>query len=94
MAKIASAKKQARQNEKRRLKNIARKTSIKTAIKKVLTALKNKEPNEQTKVLLRDAEAKLARSVSKNVLHRNTVRRKVSKLAKQVAKAQKTAASL
>ncbi|MEX0940545.1 MAG: 30S ribosomal protein S20 [Candidatus Babeliales bacterium] len=85
MANIKSAKKQAIQNEKRRQINLARKTSVKTAVKKVLTAIEKNAPVEQAKELLKDAEAKLARAKNKGVLHFNTVRRKISNLAQKIA---------
>ncbi len=87
MANIKSAKKQAIQNIKRRQKNLARKTAIKTAVKKVLAAIEQGANIEKTKELFRDAEARLARAKGKGVLHFNTVRRKISNLAKKVAQA-------
>lgn len=91
MANIKSAKKQAKQNIKRRQRNLARLTSLKTVVKKVLSAIANSAAVETTKELLRDAEAKLARAKSKGVIHSNTAARKISRLAKKVAVAQKTA---
>jgi small subunit ribosomal protein S20 len=87
MANTSSAKKAAKQNEKRRVSNLARRTAIKTAIKKVLTALESKEvdPGEARK-LLKDVAAKLARAKSKDVMHPNTAARKLSRLAKRVNK--------
>jgi small subunit ribosomal protein S20 len=43
----------------------------------------------QMKELLKDAESKLARAKGKGVLHKNTVARKVSRLAKAVAAVQR-----
>ena len=90
MANTKSAKKQAIQSEKRRKINLARKTAIKTAIKKLLTEVAG---NDATKAqaALKDVEAKLARARGKHVMHKNTVARKVSRLAKRVAVAKKTA---
>lgn len=85
MANIKSAKKQARQNEQRRKKNLARRTAVKTAIKKVLTSLEKNASLDTIQGLLHDAESKLARAKNKGVLHANTVRRKISRLAKRVA---------
>ena len=75
MPNIKSAKKRVKQSEKRRLLNVARKSAIKTSIKKVLEAVKG-DDLVNAKVLLRDAEAKLARAKGKGVLHKNTVARK------------------
>lgn len=87
MANLKSAQKQARQNIKRRKKNLARKTAIKTAVKKVLTSIEQTASVEETQKLFRDAEARLSRAKGKGVFHANTVRRKISNLAKKVAEA-------
>lgn len=85
MANSKSAKKRARQSLKRHEINLTRKSSIKTAVKKVLTALENKDAS--AKELLIDAESKLARAGSKGTLHKKTARRKISRLAKKVSQA-------
>ena len=87
MANIKSAKKRAKQNIVRHEQNLARKTGIKTAIKKVIAAIESGQPLEETNKLFRDAQAKLARAKSKGVLHANTVQRKISNLARKVAAA-------
>lgn len=89
MANTASAKKSALQNEKRRVRNLSRRTAIKTAIKKVLAALEQGASAEQTNSLLRDAHAQMSRAKNKGLLHANTVARKTSRLAKKVAAASK-----
>jgi small subunit ribosomal protein S20 len=89
MANTKSAKKSALQSEKRRVRNLARRTAIKTAIKKVLVAAEQGAPVEQTTLLLRDAQAKLARAKGKGLLHANTASRKMSRLSKRVAKTAK-----
>lgn len=86
MPNIKSAKKRAIQSEKRRITNNARKQAIKTAMKKVLTALEEKNA-EDAKEFLKDVQAKLARAQSKGVLHANTASRKLSRLAHRVAQA-------
>ena len=86
MPVIKSAKKRAVQSEKRRQQNVARKTAIKTAIKKVMVALQA-EDVKQAQQLLKEAESKIARAKGKGVMHRNTAARKISRIAKQVAKA-------
>lgn len=89
MANTASAKKSASQNEKRRIINTARRTSIKTALKKVLIAIEQGVSAEQAQALLKDAQAQLSRAKGKGLLHGNTVARKTSRLAKKVAQAYK-----
>lgn len=86
MANIKSAKKRARQSEKNRLINLNRKSAIKTAVKKLLIAIDKKEPVENTKNLLSDVSSKLLRAKNKGLMHRNTVSRKLSRLAKKVNK--------
>lgn len=83
MPNIKSAKKRAKQSEKRRVRNYARKSDVKTAVKKVLDAVESKDA-ETAKDLLRIAQAKLARAQGKGLLHRNAVARKMSRLAKKV----------
>lgn len=89
MANIKSAKKRARQSEIRRKKNLARKTELKTAIKKVLLALVQQKDVVETKNLLKNAESKLARAKNKGVIHRNAAARKISHLARKVAALEK-----
>lgn len=88
MANTLSAKKQARQNIKRRERNLSRRTAIKTAIKKVVAAI---EQGQDTQALLSDVAAKLARAKSKGVLHANTAARKLSRLAKRANASAKAA---
>lgn len=87
MPNTSAAKKAARQNLKRHEVNLARKTAVKTAVKKVLTAVEKNEDIEKLKTLLKSAEAELARAKGKGMLHVNTMARKVSRLAKKVAAA-------
>lgn len=85
MPNIESAKKRVKQTAKRSERNVARRSAIKTAIKKVLVALDEKQI-DQAKVLLKDVEAKLARAASKGVMHKNAASRKISRLAQRVKK--------
>ena len=85
MANIKSAKKRAKQSEVKRVRNAARRTSVKSAIKKVMVAVKNSD-KAGAQELLRDAEAKIARARGKGLFHRNTAARKISVIAKEVAR--------
>lgn len=80
MPNTRSAKKQERQNIKRRSVNQTRKTEIKTIIKKFESAVEAKN-FQQASDLLRQAESKLARAKGKGVLHWRTAARKTSRLA-------------
>ncbi len=86
MPNIASAKKRAKQSLVRNERNTARRSAIKTALKKVLIALEQKDI-EAAKTLLRDAESQVARAKGKSVMHRNTAARTVGRLATRVAAA-------
>lgn len=86
MALTRSAKKRVKQNKKRQLVNLARRSEVKTMSKKVLDALGNNDM-AQAQELMQKVEAKLARAKSKRVLNKKTAARKISKLAKKVANA-------
>ncbi len=83
MAHHASAKKRIRQTERRTEVNRARVSRIRTFVKKVETAIAsgNKEAAQEA---FRAAQPELQRGVSKGVLHRNTVARKLSRLTARI----------
>lgn len=89
MANIKSAKKKAQQDIKRTQVNLARKSAIKTAIKKVLTALEDNASATRVNELFNDAQAQIARAKNKDFFHGNTAARKISRLAQRVAAAHK-----
>lgn len=89
MANTKSAQKQARQNAVARQRNLARRTGIKSAVKKVLSAIEKNDTLESVQALLKEAESKLARAKGKGVIHANTARRKIGRLAKRVSALQK-----
>lgn len=91
MANIKSAKKRVRQNESRRLINAARRTAIKTAIKKVDIAIEAGAEKLDAEQLLRSVAAQLGRAKSKGVLHPNAAARRLSRVAKRVAKQYRSA---
>ncbi len=84
MPNIASAKKREKQIKKRNLLNTSRKSAVKTSVKKVLKALENKEV-EHAKEFLVQAESNIARAGQKGVLHKNTMSRLISRLARRVS---------
>lgn len=88
MANTASAKKQARKNIKRRVVNLNRMSALKTAIKKVVTAVQEKKSAHDVAVLFDAAQSHIARAANKGVLHANTARRKIGRLAKSIAQNQ------
>ncbi len=88
MANIKSAKKRAKTNEKRRKINLARKTEIKTIIKKYSSAIEDKNV-QSAKDLLTLAESKIRRAAGKGLFKKNTASRKVSRLTKKLVAIQK-----
>lgn len=75
MANIKSAKKRVLIAERNRLKNVAFKSSIKTAVKKVLELAKA-DDKEALNAALSKAYQLCDKAVSKGVLHKNTAARK------------------
>ena len=83
MANHASARKRVRRNAKREDINKARRSRIRTYVKKVELAVEAGNADE-AKVALKEAQPELMRGVTKGVLHKKTASRKVSRLAKRV----------
>jgi len=80
MAHHKSAIKRIRQNEKRRLRNKAYKTKMRTYIKKVRSA----ENKETALPLLHEAYSVIDKLVEKGIIQRNTAANKKSRLARYV----------
>ncbi len=83
MAVHLSAIKRARQNEKRRLRNLRIKSMIKSTIKKVMMAIERKDLENAQKALSK-AIPLIQKAQSKGVLHKNTSARKISRLTLKV----------
>ena len=83
MANTLQAKKRVRRNNKHEQINKARRSRIRTFVKKVELALAAGNADE-AKVALKAAQPELMRGVTKGVLHKKTASRKVSRLAKRV----------
>lgn len=83
MANTPQSKKRARQNETRFQINKARRSRIRTFLRKVEEAIA--AGNKETAVeALRTAQPELMRGVTKGVLHKNTAARKMSRLSARV----------
>lgn len=82
MANTPSAIKRMKQSEKRRQRNRAARSIIRTSVKNARTSLTAKSGDATTAV--RDAIRVIDRAVTKGVLHRNTAARKKSALARQL----------
>lgn len=83
MANHKSAEKRLRQTEKRTAVNRARRSRVRTFVKKVETAISSGD-KEAAQSALRLAQPELHRASSKGVMHKNTVARKLSRLAARV----------
>ena len=83
MANTTQSAKRARQSETRYAINKARRSRIRTYLRKVEEALASGDQAAAT-AALKAAQPELDRGVSKGVLHKNTVARKMSRLASRV----------
>jgi small subunit ribosomal protein S20 len=85
MANTSSAKKAARQAERRATVNKARKSRVRTYVRKVEEAIEAGD-KPAAEAALREAQPQLMRGAQKNVLHANAASRKVSRLAQRIRK--------
>ena len=83
MANTASARKRIRQNERRTARNQARKSRMRTFIKKVEAAIASGD-KAAAAAALQTAQPELQRAATKGVLHQNTVARKISRLSARI----------
>jgi len=83
MANHKSAKTRIRRNTKRSMINGARKSRVRTFVKKVEAAIVAKD-KELAKTAFVTAESELMKAVNKGVMHRNTVSRTVSRLSAKI----------
>ena len=83
MANTKSAKKAARQAERRTLINKSRKSRLRTFVRKVEEAIAagNKDA---ANVALREAQPEIMRSATRGIIHRNTASRKISQLSARI----------
>lgn len=86
MANIKSAEKRILVIEKKTALNKSKKTEIKTYIKKFENAV-TKGDLVEAKILLTVIDKKLKRAAQKNIVHKNAVARKVSRLQTKLNKA-------
>lgn len=78
-----SAEKRLRQTEKRTVINRARLSRVRTFVKKVESAISSGD-KEAAQSAFRSAQPELHRATTKGVLHKNTVARKLSRLAARI----------
>lgn len=80
MANTKSAQKRNRQAMKRRSRNQAVRTQVKSAVKKAREALASKDP-ARAQEALRAATRTLDKAASKGVLHKKNASRRIARLA-------------
>ncbi|HDD53173.1 MAG TPA: 30S ribosomal protein S20 [Thermosulfidibacter takaii] len=86
MPNTKSAKKRARQAEKRRIRNRSIRSYTKTMVKKVIKGVDEGIPREELEARIRDAVKAIDKAVSKGVYHRNEGARRKSRLMAYVNK--------
>ncbi|KAJ57363.1 30S ribosomal protein S20 [Actibacterium mucosum KCTC 23349] len=83
MANTPQSKKRARQNLRRADVNKARRSRIRTYLRKVEEAIASGD-QAAAAAALRAAQPELMRGVTKGILHKNTASRKMSRLSSRV----------
>ena len=83
MANTASAHKRIRQTERRAARNQARKSRVRTFVKKVEAAIAGGD-KAAAAIALTSAQPEMQRAASKGVLHLNTIARKLSRLSARI----------
>ena len=83
MANSPQSKKRARQNERRFEINKARRSRIRTYLRRVEEAIASGDQSA-AKEALKVAQPEMMRGVTKGVFHKNTVARKISRLSSRV----------
>jgi small subunit ribosomal protein S20 len=89
VANIASQKKRNRQNEKRRVRNVAVRSELKTRVKKARAAIA--APGDDLTEVVTRAQKRLDKAASQGVLHKNAAARRTSRLMKAANRAQQDA---
>ena len=83
MANTPQSKKRARQTERRTDVNKARRSRIRTFLRRVEEAIAGGDAQVAAEAL-KAAQPELMRGVTKGVVHKNTASRKISRLASRV----------
>jgi len=83
---IKSAKKRVRTSTKRRARNTAAKSALRTTIKRFETALNENDPD--ITLYLRRAYKALDKAAAKGLIHKNAAARKKSRLSRKLAATQ------
>ena len=85
MPNIKSSERSVKTDAERRAQNYGVRSSVKTATRKVIEAVKSS--NEDAKDLLIKASSVIDKAAAKGVIHKNAAARKKSRLARRLNKA-------
>src|SRR3984885_2664761 len=85
MANTTSAKKATRKIARRTIINKSRRTQMRGSVRIVEEAIKSGDRDAALKAMAR-AEPELMQAAQRNIIHKNSASRKVSRLAHQIAK--------
>jgi small subunit ribosomal protein S20 len=83
MANTDSARKRIRQTEKRTARNKARKSRVRTYVRKLEEAIASGD-KAAAQEAFRAAQPEMQRAVTKSTMHANTVSRKISRMSARV----------
>jgi small subunit ribosomal protein S20 len=83
LANIKSAIKRIRTSERRRVRNAAVRSTVRTSVKSTRTAIEGGQADQARESLLRTIQV-LDKAATKGVIHKNTAARKKSRLTRQL----------
>ena len=83
MAYTKSVRKRIRQTERRTERNRTRRSRVRTYLRKVEEAIASND-KKAAEAAFKDVMPEMHRGVSKGVMHRNTVARKLSRLSSRI----------
>lgn len=86
MANIKSMKKDIRRNAKRRVRNLATKSALKTYVKKLRTVAASNDPTDVKEATNRVNKA-MDKAAQRGIIHKNQAARRKSRAMKAVNKA-------
>ena len=90
MANIKSQKKRNLTNEKRRVRNKAVRSELKTRVKRADDAVA--AGSDDADEALRQAQVRIAKAGAKGIVHKNQASRRISRIMKRAAKTAKASA--
>lgn len=88
MPQKRAASKELRKSKRRRIRNVKVSSGAKTLVKKFDSLLATKKVDE-ARTLLKAVCSKLSKAVTKGVMHKSTVSRKISRLSRNLDRAAK-----